>query len=53
MFEVTPAGQIDWEFQNGNAGTKGGGQTTDTILYQGDSLPPDPNEPGGYDHHRV
>ena len=52
MFEVTPAGGST-AFQNGDAGTKGPGQITDTILYQGDSLPPDPNEPGGYDHHRV
>ena len=29
-----------------NAGSKGSAQTSDVILYQGDSLPPDPNEPG-------
>ncbi len=49
VFEVNQAGKIDWEYQNGDAGSAAGGTSGgDGILYQGDSLPADPNLAGGY-----
>ncbi len=45
---VVSVGQINWQFQNGNAGTKGAGAVSDNILYQGDNLPVDVKLPGGY-----
>ena len=47
-FEVNAAGQINWQFQNADGGSKGVGAYSDTILFQGDGLTPDYNLPGGY-----
>lgn len=50
-FEINPSGQIVWQFQDGDAASKGNtgaSSTSDTLLYQGDALVPDPNTPGGY-----
>ena len=47
-FEVTPAGAIDWEYQCPDDGLAAGSGGNDGRLFQGDSLPADPNNVGGF-----
>ena len=46
-FEVNAAGAIDWQYQDGDDGLAAGSGGNDGRLYQGDSLPLDPNNPAG------